>query len=348
MNRQFFTSGLFALLIFSATAFRTNTAPPADTTTANAAMLKAAESFLQTLTAAQKTKAALPFEGEARLTWTNVPSYRLKRAGVPFEELNAEQKKAVHELIRTALSAQGYLKASRVIWMDEFYRNMLKESGVENFGSYGHGYYWASVFGTPSADKPWGWRVEGHHLSLNFTVTPGGISSTPMFMGVNPAEIQEGPYAGARVMSDEMDVAWALMNSMNEQQRKKAVYTDKMPDDILTRTGEEPHLKTYSGVPASEMNAPQRELLTNLVEAYVNNLRKDLAERQMGKIKKAGFNKLHFAWAGGAKPGEAIYYRVHGPSFIIELDNRSYEPNHIHSVWRDLNSDFGGDYLSRK
>ena len=244
-------------------------------------------------------------------------------------------------LMRKALSRRGYDKATGVILLE----GVLGE--IE--GSWRDpGLYFISVFGSPSATEPWGWRVEGHHLSLNFTSATGEvIATTPAFYGSNPALVSSGRHKDLRVLGDEEDLARELLSMMSSAQRQKAVLSDRAPSDIISGVEREIDLGTPKGIPVSEMTDEQRASLMRLIEEYVGNIRSEFADGAMARVGKAGIEKIHFARAGGEKKGEGHYYRIHGPTFLIEYDNTQNRANHIHSVWRDLENDFGEDLLRR-
>jgi hypothetical protein len=205
--------------------------------------------------------------------------------------------------------------------------------------------YHFTVFGTPSDTGTWGWRVEGHHLSQNYTVANGQVVDGPSFFGSNPAEVRQGPRKGLRTLAGEDDLGFELIHALDEPQQRIAIVDPKAYSDILTAASRKAALQGQpSGLPAAKMNARQFDALHALVELYAYNLPDELAARRMDQINKAGRN-VHFAWAGGIKPGDLHYYRVQTPSFLIELDDTQDNANHIHSVWRDFNGDFGGDTL---
>lgn len=306
-------------------------------------MVAAAKNLLSTLEEDQAAQASIPYRDSNRQDWNNLPTHSFAREGLPLGAMNDSQKIALHALLQTGLSAQGYLKAQQIIRQDQQHRmDVFEEDGfVTDRTMYGHDYYYLSLFGEPAEDATWGWRFEGHHLSLNFSLSPEGISVTPMFIGVDPREIMEGPYAGYSLMDEESDLAWRLINSLDEAQEATATLEGKMPDDILTRTGEEPHTRQIRGLQASQMTPAQQDDLVALVRGWVYNLNFVLAEQEMQKIEDTGLEKLHFAWAGDKGQREPKYYRIHGPITLIEYDNRSYEQWHIHSLWRNLAEDFG-------
>lgn len=210
--------------------------------------------------------------------------------------------------------------------------------------------YHVSIFGTPGPEAPWGWRVEGHHLSLNFSsVTDSLVATTPSFMGANPALVPSGPKAGLRLLAAEEDLARTLLSTFTDAQRAKAILPGKAPDEIVTGVARTAELEPIDGLPMAEMDATQQALLMRLVEEYVHNMRDDLAAAQMQKIREAGVEQLHFAWIGDTERGigHPHYYRIHGPTLLIEYDNTQNNANHIHTVVRDLTGDWGEDLLRK-
>jgi hypothetical protein len=202
------------------------------------------------------------------------------------------------------------------------------------------------VFGTPTAKGTWGWRVDGHHVSLHFTVVNGDITvSTPTFFGTNPAEVREGPKAGTRILADQEDSARVLMLHLTEAQRAKAVITRDAPGDILTTNRYLVDPLTPAGLPSGELTGPQRDQLLRIVGLYTSAMTEEIAGKRVARLRAAGVEKITFAWAGELERGKKHYYRVQGPTFLIEFDNTQNDANHVHSVWRDFNGDFGRDLL---
>ena len=306
----------------------------------NGEMAAAASAFLETLNTPRRRVAHLEFEDSARVQWEYIPTYR---EGLPVAEMTGEQRLAAHRLLRVALSGSGYLKVINVMQLEE----VLRAIDTSGFARNAEGYMLA-IFGDPASGAPWGWRFEGHHVSLNFTsVRPAELSVTPLFLGSNPAEVRGGMWAGLRVLAEEEDFARALLASMSEEQRERAIYSDEAPNDIVTRNDPVARELPVEGLPASAMTAAQRELLLGLIGVYASTVDDAVAEERLAAIRAAGVDNLHFAWAGGTERGEPHYYRIQGPTTLIEYDNVQNGANHIHSVWRDLRSDFGGDALRR-
>jgi hypothetical protein len=208
--------------------------------------------------------------------------------------------------------------------------------------------YYVSVFGQPGPKATWGWRVEGHHLSANVTVVKGEyFAGTPSFLGSNPAEVRKGPRTGLRALASEEDRGRQLIQALDADQRKKAIFDATAPKEIFTEAKRRVKPLEPAGLAAAGMTPAQRDLLMALVREYVERLRPDLAALDLRKIEKAGVEKIHFAWAGGLEKGQGHYYRAQGPTFVLEYDNTQNDNNHIHAVWRDFESDFGDDLLKR-
>jgi hypothetical protein len=304
-----------------------------------AAMAGAATALLSALGNEGRRRAVFAFADRERLNWGYVPR---RRQGLPFKDMGAAGRAAAHELMKASLSVVGYTKATNVMRLEGVLRQLETFGGLmrdpENYS--------VSVFGAPGAGAPWGWRLEGHHLSLNFTLVPGQpVAVTPAFLGANPAEVRSGPLAGLRTLAREEDLAWTLARGLDEAQRRRLIIGGQSLGDIVAGPGRTESLGAPAGVPASALTAPQRQLLGQLVEEYARNMRAEVAESALRRAREAGLEQLHFAWAGPLDPGQAHYYRVQGPTLLIELDNSQNDANHIHSVWRDPRNDFGADLL---
>lgn len=312
-------------------------------------MAQAAKTFLAALTDEQKARTKFDFNApftdaevaqpasppaDERRNWHYVPR---PRHGLPIKEMTTEQRLLAHGLLSTGLSHRGYTKAVGIMSLESVLaelENNPKKRDPEM--------YYFSIFGTPGKE-PWGWRVEGHHLSLNFTIADGSPVMTPSFFGTNPGEVKQGPRAGTRVLEAEEELGRALVKSLDEAQRKKAVILEKAPQEILNVPGRND--SKPEGIPWADLTEPQRETLTKLIREYLFRHRPDVAETEFAKVmEKTG--TLHFAWAGGLERGEPHYYRVQGGTFVLEYDNVQNGANHVHSVWRDFDHDFGADALA--
>ncbi|HEX5041922.1 MAG TPA: DUF3500 domain-containing protein [Candidatus Polarisedimenticolaceae bacterium] len=302
------------------------------------AMAAGAQRFLASLRPDQRTRAALPFEGGERRNWHYVPR---ARKGIPLGDLDSAQRRLADDLLKTGLGTRGYTEAMGVLALEGVLR--------EREGPYRDpGLYFVSLFGVPSASAPWGWRVEGHHLSLNYTVVPGrGVGTAPAFFGANPSEVREGPLKGLRPLAEEEDLARALVQSLDAGQRGRAVFAGVAPREIVTGSQQKVQPLHPAGIPAGALGEGQRKQLAALLDVYLSRMTPELAEDRTRRLRDAGSERVHFAWAGGFERGQPHYYRIQGPTFLVEYDNTQDGANHIHTVWRDFEGDFGEDLLAR-
>jgi hypothetical protein len=315
-----------------------------------ASMADAANKFLATLSADQRQQVAMPFDSAERERWGFVPTEIFARKGLTIGAMTPAQRDAAHALLKSGLSQQGYLTATAIMQLEDVLRDIETAGG----GDVARGLrmernplkYFVSVFGTPGDRGAWSWRVEGHHVSLNFTIVNGElVGSTPQFFGSNPAEVRSGPKQGLRILAAEEDTARALLDSLDTAQRAKAIMNVTAPNDIVTGNKMPIDPLAPAGISAADLNPAQRGLLMRVVHSYADAMADDIAAERLDKIQKAGADRIAFAWAGGTSRGDKHYYRLQGPTFLIEFDNTQDDGNHIHSVWRDFNGDFGRDVL---
>ena len=314
------------------------------------AMLETAKSFLASLTPEQKAKAMNNFSAESRTHWHYVPNssyarrYGHERRGLVYKEMTPDQQRLADALLSTGLSRTGFIKATTIISLEEILRILQKGTRFRRDPEA----YFFGFFGVPSATGIWGWCVEGHHVSLNFTLKGGElVASSPTFFGANPHEVREGPRAGLRVLSREEDLARNLMNLLDVTQQQQVLIAEKAYRDIVTGSSIRAKLESDpQGLLASKMNAKQFETLMDLIAEYAHNLPEDVATVRLQTVKDTPRNKIYFAWAGSIEPGKGNYYRVQGPSFLIEYNNVQNQNNHSHTVWRDFEGDFGFDVLA--
>ena len=303
-------------------------------------MEEAAQAFLDLLDDEAHALAQRPFEDEERFNWHFVPR---QRNGLPLKAMNEAQRKATHALLQSALSEQGYRKATDVITLEGIL-GVLENNPTRRDPEQ----YYVMIFGAPSEDAPWGWRFEGHHLSLNFSsVTNEVVATTPAFFGANPATVPSGERKGWRVLATEEDRARTLLGLLDDTQRARALIATTAPRDIITGNDRHARMERFEGLPASAMTPAQRDTLLRLVKAYTHNMPPDAAATAWHRIEEAGIGKLHFAWAGSMQRGEGHYYRIHGPTLLLEYDNTQNNANHIHTVWRGFDNDFGEDLLRK-
>jgi hypothetical protein len=302
----------------------------------------AANAFLASLPQDLRKNASFPFDSGERTRWFFVPRERI---GVSLLKMDDAQSETLGPLLATALSPEGLLAARGVMKHENILRRVETEAGIDA-SRRDPGLYYASVFGAPGATAPWGWRFEGHHLSINVTQLPGQQPVVaPVFMGANPARVPSGPQAGFRLLAAEEDLGRELVTMLSAERRRTAIISDTAFADIVT--GNDPKVRSLAmeGLAAADMSAAEQQSLRRLIEVYTSRLNSGSEKEALARLERAGFEKVRFAWAGGIESGQKHYYRVHGPTLLIEYDNTQNDANHIHTVYRDLDRDFGGDVL---
>ena len=307
-----------------------------------AAMAAAAQAFVAALGPAERAQAVFDYAAEERLRWHFIPNEMFPRKGLAFRAMSAGQQTKARALLRTALSQKGYQTATAIIQLEDTLRDLERS---QRFARSPLDYQF-SVFGTPGGRAPWGWRVEGHHLSLHFSVADGRVTATtPTFTGANPATVSSGPRQGLRVLAPLEDAGRALVELLTPDERALAVIAVTAPGDIVSGNKHDIGPLAPPGLAAAAMTPPQRAALTALITAHASLLAADLAADRQERITAAGLDRVTFAWAGPVTKGAQHYYRVQGPTFLIEYDNTQNDGNHIHAVWRDFGRDFGPDLL---
>lgn len=303
-------------------------------------MAEAANAFLAALPEEKRAKALFEFKDDERLNWHFVPK---ARKGLPLKEMEPHQQALAHALLSSGLSHRGYFKASAIMSLEQILREVEKGSGPNRDSAM----YFVSIFGRPESHGNWAWRFEGHHLALNFTIAGDEVAVTPSFMGTNPGEVREGPRKGLRVMGTEEDLGRELVKSLNEEQRKVVVFTDKAPADIITGADRKGRVLEPKGIAKSKLNQEQQRILSSLIKEYLYRARPEVADKEWAEVEQAGAEQIYFAWGGSTEPRQGHYYRVQGPTFLLEYDNTQNNANHVHAVWRDLKNDFGEDILRK-
>jgi hypothetical protein len=297
--------------------------------------------FISTLDDNLKAKTLYTYDDAERTNWWFVPR---SRNGLRFHEMNAQQREAAMALLKASLSNQGYQKASGILGLEAILREVEGRSSDDTYRDPQN--YYFTIFGTPAKDGVWGWRIEGHHLSLNFSSVSGLIeSSTPSFMGSNPAIVPKGASRGKAVLREEMDLGFMLINSLKPAQLKEARFSDRALPEIVSGNDRKANLLEPKGIAYGSLSEEQKKLFMQLLDVYVKNYQLGFSAKLMEKIRKAGLENLSFAWAGSLQPGEGHYYRIQGPMLLIEYDNTQNNANHVHTVVRDLTNDFAEDIL---
>ncbi|MEO6036751.1 MAG: DUF3500 domain-containing protein [Verrucomicrobiota bacterium] len=313
---------------------------PAQAANPVADMTKAVNDFLGSLTPEQKAKASFDLKGDEHANWYFIPK---DRNGLPMKQMTPPQRDLAKLLLKSGLSKGGFGKATNIMSLELVLFDMENKSPKRD-----PELYYVSVFGNPGSAESWGWRVEGHHLSINFTIAGGKeISATPSFLGSNPGEVKEGPRKGVRVLASEEDLGRQLLKSLTEEQRKTAIFSTDAPKEVLTGNMRKVQPLALAGLPQTQMTKEQTDGLLKLIKDYLTRNRSEIADADFLKIEKAGIDKIYFGWAGGTERGEPHYYRIQGPTFLMEYDNTQNDANHVHAVWRDFENDFGEDLLRK-
>ena len=304
---------------------------------------EAASQFLKSLPQDLRSAASLTFDSPERHKWNFVP---MDRIGVTLLKLDDAQSERLGPLLATALSPEGLLSARGVMKHENILRRVETEAGVANASRRDPGLYYTAVFGKPSETAPWAWRFEGHHLSINVTELPGAAPVVaPVFMGANPARVLAGPNAGFRLLAAEEDLGRELITMLPAERRQAAMIQGTAFSEIVTGNDPKVQKLELAGLAAAQMTAGERAQLRRLIELYVGRVTAASAKDALARLDRAGFENVRFAWAGGIESGQAHYYRIHGPTMLIEYDDTQGNANHIHTVYRDLERDFGGDAL---
>lgn len=303
------------------------------------AMSAAANGFLAAISPAQKAQATFKFDDPERLNWHFIPR---ERKGLPLKSLEGAPLKAAHAFIRSGLSEAGYDQTLNVMSLEELL--YLLEAGERDArrDRRDPNKYYLSVFGEPADNGQWGWRLEGHHISLNFTIKDGKVvSSTPEFFGANPGTVDAGKGRQIRVLGPEEDIARQILKHCSPEQQKLCWISKEAPGEVPGPNAVQAAVAAPVGLSYSQMSEDQKKLIQELLSEYLKNLPADIEQERRAAINAAGIDKLYFAWYGQSELHEAHHYRVQGPTFVIEYNNTQNNANHVHSMWRSLTGDFG-------
>ncbi|MEX1184568.1 MAG: DUF3500 domain-containing protein [Gemmatimonadota bacterium] len=312
-------------------------------------VVTAGRAFLAVLTPEQRARTSFDVDADEWRLWNNVHRYR--RQGVSFLELSESQRTAAWGLLQSSLSARGFDRTRNIMRLNGHLADVLNRPA-----EYGEYLYNLTVMGAPSPTEPWGWQLDGHHLIINYFVLGDQVVMTPTFMGSEPVSADSGRFAGITVMQEEQDRGLALMQSLNEGQRQRAlIASDKTANVPLAHAFRDNAVIETAGLRASELDAQQRALLLALIEEYVGNMATGHARVRMDEVSRH-IDDTHFAWIGGVSDDAVFYYRIQSPVLLIEFDHQSPVAldgprgvptrRHVHSVVRTPNgNDYGKDLL---
>ena len=311
-------------------------------------MVSAANTFISSLSKPQKSETLFKLNDDHREGWYFIPDKFIKpsgkRKGLLIKNMNQQQRLLAHALLASAMSSDGYRQASTVMTLEAILHELENKNPIRD-----PELYYVSIFGKPGPKSNWGWRFEGHHLSININIANGKLFSvTPSFFGTNPARSKEGAFKGLEVLAEEQILARELAKSFDTNQSKIAILTGKKPADIITKQERIAERKTFTpakGIRFNKLNKDQQQKLRTIIDSYIQKYRPEILNEINGRKKIIGNENLHFAWAGSLKLGEAHYYRIQSSDFLFEYDNTQGGANHVHAVWRDFDGDFGRDIL---
>ncbi len=301
--------------------------------------------FLQDLPPELRETTVFTMPAEERRTFVYVPAIR---KGTPLSKFSEQQKAQIRNILKTSLSEKGYWKSQEIMALEEVLFELENNQYKMSDGSLLRDplKYHFFVFGNPAGESPWGWKFEGHHLSLNFTLSGSEIvSGTPAFMGSNPAVIRENGSIRLQVLRQETELGFALVNSLSNEQLSIARFSDVASGGIVTRMEPRARLLDPAGIAYSDLNEQQKRMFRELLNVYIDNYQLGFADKLRNKIENAGIESLSFAWAGALEPGNGHYYRIQGANLLIEYDNTQNNGNHVHTVVRDLTNDFAEEIL---
>lgn len=321
-------------------------------------LFQTTDAFLQSIDKVQLETMQYSFDDTARTNWTNLPIGLAERPGIRYGDLSEESKIQFHQLLTTLLSSSGYLKITSIMQLDDvlnkvyqsaFDRKLITESVLKEIQDLQWDYknYFVSMWDQPHPSEPWGLKFEGHHISINLTVTGEEYSVTPLFLGTDPAEVPMTKYAGLRVLSKEEDYGIRLINALSDVQKELATISRDVPGDIITNPSSPQYLTEYSGIRADQFSDVQKEMLRLLIYEYMQNFEQQKAHAAMHLIEGAEIDKVHFGWIGSYERKKPHYYVIHGPDFMIEYDNVGFQKdgNHIHTIYREKGLNFGENLL---
>ncbi|MEO8417072.1 MAG: DUF3500 domain-containing protein [Ginsengibacter sp.] len=329
MNRFFLFIAFSFLFIFSATAQD---------------MVGKADAFIRQLDDAQRIKALYPFDTTERYRFNYVPQD--DRKGISVNELNAVQRAALMDLLKTCVSEQTVRKINDIMQLDIVLKELEKRKAEDHFRDPGK--YFITIFGIPSTNTIWGWRFEGHHVAFHFSADKKQlVAGTPGFLGSNPAIVLSGPQKEKEVLKEETDKGFTLLHALSPEELKKAITDTTAPGEIVTGASRSAMIGHPVGIRYNELSPAHQQLFLQLLNLYVHRYTTLFAQAMLKEIQVAGLDNLWFTWAGGTQHvlGKPYYYRIQGPTIIVEYDNSQNNANHIHTVVRDLKNDFGGDLL---
>jgi hypothetical protein len=302
--------------------------------------LSGVSALMNSLTPAQKEIVSFALEDPAKTRWHYLPHDSFAREGLPLSEMTAGQIEKTYALLEAYLSESGYDQMQQIIDLEN-YLAIVENNPYKRDASK----YYIAFYGTPHKDSLWAWSFEGHHLSLNFTVSPEAIAFAPAFWGSNPGIVPIGPEQGKIVLKTDHNLGLQLVNSLSPAQLEQTLVSSKTYGEILTQNQDAVALIPNNGIAYRQLQAPQKKLLKQIIHHHLDRMEKPVSQKARELLENENWNEITFSWAGKTEKLKAHYYRIQGQSFLIEYDNSQNNGNHIHAVWREFNGDFGKDLI---
>jgi Protein of unknown function (DUF3500) len=299
----------------------------------------AARAFVASLSPVDRDRASFPFADPERTRWHWTVPASVPRNGLPLGTMSGGQRSLALELLRASTSPAGYRKALDIMALQGVLQRM--DTGLDD--PFDPNLYFFSVFGTPGA-RAWGWRLEGHHLSRHFTVVDGTLVNEPFFLGAWPTRAGSAYRSvarGHRTMPREEDAAREIVLSLDRALRRKVVFSSESLTDHVTQNAVQVRPLEQVGVGTGELPSSAQRRVLEIVRTYLANHTAPTARKALARVERAGLVRTRFGWAGSTRRGAPHYYRLQGPTFVLEFDNSRNSGTHIHSVWRDFQRDFG-------
>ena len=306
-------------------------------------MAVAASALLESFDEQQRAASVFDFDHAERRHWQPVP---MGTAGVRLDEMTEPQRANVRTLLRSVLSEAGVATVDGVLLLEKIHLSLMPDRGRGN-RLLAVDRYFVTVYGDPRTGDPWGWRIEGHHLSMTFTCKNSEWTAHgPIFVGSQPARVKGGEHDGMRLLGGKDDSVRSFLTSLDAKQRAKALADDKLPGNILLLPGKDQGFPQPRGLAGADLTRAQRAALFKILTDWADWLRVDLASAERKRM-KAGLDETRLLWLGGIGVDAPHYWRIVGPHFAIEYAAPERDPDHVHALWRDTENDFGGALLRR-
>lgn len=304
--------------------------------------LPLATELLNSLTASQKEVVSFALEDPAKTRWHYLPHSSFLREGLPLSDMTPSQIEQSYALLDAYLSESGYNQMQQIIDLENYLaiveNNPAKRDPTK---------YYLAFYGTPHRDSIWAWSFEGHHISLNFTISPDEIAFAPTFWGSNPGVLLDGPEKGKIVLKNDHNWGLKLVNSLSTQQLEQALVSSQTYGEILTTNRAAVQFIENNGIKNSQLKPSQKKQLKKIVYHHLDRMEKAVSQRAVKLLENEDWKSITFSWAGKMKKLTPHYYRIQGKSFLIEYDNSQNNANHIHTVWREFEGDFGKDLIRK-